>query len=247
MITPLAFSFIWRLIHRVEKVSYTTRTKKLDEIVIASGLCVLCFVYLIFCFVQYSYLFSSLFNNLPSGLSYAEYARRGFFELVAVALINMGIVMGVINFTTTNSHRAALTLKWLNSILIVSTFVLLFSAHFRMSLYEESYGYTYLRFFTHSFMAMIFVMLCVTAYRVWTDRINLAKWYIVIGLVAYMLINYVNVDTFIAEKNMERFYLTGRIDVYYLSELSYDALPYLVELTNASDLLIQQTAGSRLL
>ncbi|EGO63701.1 DUF4153 domain-containing protein [Acetonema longum] len=247
LITPMAFSFIWQLSLGTEPAPDTAGTRKLDAIVVISGLCVLSSVYLIFCSIQFSYLFGSFSNVLPSGLSYADYARRGFFELVAVALINAGIVLGVIRFTVTPGHRAALTLQWLNSLLIFSTFVMLFSAHFRMTLYEESYGYTYLRFFTHSFMAMIFVMLCVTGYKVWRAGINLAKWYIVIGLAAYVLINYVNVDTLIARKNMERFYRTGVIDVCYMAGLSYDALPYLAELTKASDPLIQQTAREQII
>ncbi|MBP2654677.1 MAG: hypothetical protein H6Q73_2246 [Firmicutes bacterium] len=243
LITMVVFSFIWGLNNnRVEQVSYDAGAKNLDEIIVITALSVLSAVYLLFSVIQFSYLFGGFSDLLPSGLTYAAYARRGFFELVAVVLINTGIVVGNVTLTVTSRRRLAIILKGLNSVLLLSTFVMLLSAHYRMSLYEESYGYTYLRVFTHGFMGMVFVMLCATIYKVWVDRINLAKWYVMIGLIAYVLINYVNVDTFIANKNMERFYRTGVIDVDYMAGLSYDVLPCLVALTQEPDRNIELAA-----
>lgn len=181
------------------------------------------------CFLAFNspIFFGSVSNLLPEGLTYAEYARRGFFELIVVALINTAIVLGGLNFTKISGVLSDRLFKGLNSALLISTFILLFSAHFRMSLYEEVYGYTYLRVFTHAFMVMVFFILSITLCKVWFDRITLAKWYITIGIISYVLINYINVDAFIAQRNLERYYNTGKIDVYYLAGMSYDALPYL--------------------
>lgn len=236
LITILAFSFIWGLRQNNSDHNFPSEErKKLDGITVLSGLSVIVAVYLLFSVIQFSYLFGSFSEQLPFGLTYAGYARRGFFELVAVALINIGLVAGTLNFTAIIGTRQGVALKGLNSILILSTFIMLFSAHYRMSLYEESYGYTYLRIFTHSFMIMVFAILVVTLYKIWDERINLGKWYVVIGLTAYVLINYVNVDVIIAQKNMARYYRTGVIDVNYMAGLSYDSLPYLVALTKVPD------------
>lgn len=248
IVTLPAFSFIWGLKNnRGEQVPCEAGTKKIDEIIVISGLCVLSSVYVLFSVIQFSYLFGNFADRLPDGLTYAAYARRGFFELVAVVLINTGIIVGAINFTATTARGPELVLKGLNSVLVLSTFVMLLSAHYRMSLYEESFGYTYLRVFTHGFMIMVFAMLCATFYRVWSDKIKLAKWLAVIGLISYVTINYANVDTFIARKNVERFYRTGSIDVYYMAELSDEALPYLLELTYVTDSKIQQAAKEQII
>jgi len=77
---------------------------------------------------------------------------------------------------------------------------------------------------------MIFVALGIALHRVWSDRINIAKWYLVIGIASYVLINYINVDVIIAEKNMARFHGTGEIDIDYLASMSYATTPYLIEL-----------------
>ncbi len=242
-VTLLVFGFLWGL-HQMKPLPGFSEyeTKKLDGITIISGLCVLAAVYGLFCTIQFSYLFGSLSNLLPDGLTYADYARRGFFELVAVAIINTCLVIGTLNFSAVSGLRTARALKVLNSILVFSTFVMLISAHFRMSLYEETFGYTYLRVFTHAFMIMMFVMLCATLYKVWADRINLAKWYIMIGLITFVLINYINVDTVIAQKNVERYRRIGAIDVDYLAGLSYDAMPYLIALTQDSDWKVELAA-----
>ena len=239
----MAFSFFWG-------VTYSTRTQaayqniepKLDVVSVLTGLCLLNIVYGVFSYIQFAYLFGSVFNLLPEGLTHAEYARRGFFEMVVVAIVNMAIVVGSLKFTKITGESSGKVFKILNCGLIISTLVMLLSSFSRMYLYEEVYGYTYLRVFTHEFMLMLFIMLGVTLYRMWSNKLNLVKWYIVISLVSYVMVNYINVDVFIAQKNMERYYRTGKIDVIYLSEMSYDTTPYLEELTTSSDARISVTA-----
>jgi hypothetical protein len=215
---------------------------KLDVVSVLTGLCLLNMVYSVFCYIQFSYLFSSVFSLLPEGFTYAEYARRGFFELIAVAIVNVAIVLGSLNFTKLTGVHLSKAFKILNCGLIVSTLVMLLSAFFRMYLYEEVYGYTYLRVFTHLFMLMLFFLLVVTLYRVCLGKLNLAKWYIVIGLTSYVLVNYLNVDVFIAAKNMELYYKTGTIDINYLSDMSYDTTLYLKELTRSPNVRLSSQA-----
>jgi hypothetical protein len=242
-ITILTFSFFWGLTYSTRaQVPYRNIDPKLDVISVLTGLCLLNIVYGVFSYIQFAYLFGSIFNLLPEGFTYAEYARRGFFELVVVAIVNVAIVLGSLNLTKVAGIRSVKAFKILNCGLLVSTLVMLFSSFFRMYSYEEVYGYTYLRVFTHEFMLMLFFMLGITLYRVWSNKLNLAKWYIVISLISYVIVNYINVDVFIAQKNMERYYKTGKIDVIYLSEMSYDTTSYLKELTNSQNLLISAEA-----
>lgn len=249
-ITILTFSFFWGLTYSNRtQVPYKNSNPKLDVISVLTGLCLLNMVYGVFSYIQFTYLFSSIFNLLPEGFTHAEYARRGFFELVVVAIVNVAIVLGSLNLTKVAGVRSVKAFKVLNCGLVVSTLVMLVSSFFKMYLYEEAYGYTYLRVFTHEFMLMLFFILGVTLYKVWWGKLNLAKWYIMISLISYVLVNYVNVDVFIAQKNMERYYKTGIIDVVYLSEMSYDTTSYLKELSNSPNVLlsaeVQKAIGAR--
>jgi hypothetical protein len=65
--------------------------------------------------------------------------------------------------------------------------------------------------------------------KVWREKLILSKWYIAICLCVYLVANYINVDKIIVEQNIERYKATKEIDIQYLSGLSYDAVPILVE------------------
>ncbi len=51
----------------------------------------------------------------------------------------------------------------------------------------------------------------------------------------YTVINYLNIDAFIARKNIERYHATGNLDVHYLTSLSFEAVPYMIELRSVDD------------
>lgn len=237
-ISVIVFSYLWSL--RIDKDKDFTRSigdyfrvkKVWDPIIVLTVLTAVNLIYVVFTVIQFTYLFGSISSLLPEGVTYAEYARKGFFELVTVTVINVSILTGIINLTKVESRIINVILKIMNSCLVACTMVMLLSAHFRMSLYEQEYGYTYLRVFTHAFMLFIFAILVVTLIKVWKENFRLLKSYIVISIVAYLAINYFNVDVFIAENNLKRFYKDSSktIDTHYLARLSNDAVPYMVEL-----------------
>ena len=177
-------------------------------------------------------MFGSLNNALPPDFTYAEYARRGFFELLTVTLINFSLVISSIRFTRKDGKLVTRTVQILHSLLIICTVVILSSAFLRMSLYEEVYGYTYLRVLTHSFMIFLFVLFVIAFYKIWNERISLLKPYIVVTLGAYMILNFANIDVLIAKNNLDRYFETGKLDTEYFRNLSYDSIPVLVNLAN---------------
>ena len=71
---------------------------------------------------------------------------------------------------------------------------MLYSAYMRLALYEDMYGYTYIRFLVHAFMILLALLLIIAGFRIRYPRIPLTKCYIVIGLLAYVLINYIGID-----------------------------------------------------
>ena len=68
----------------------------------------------------------------------------------------------------------------------------------------------------------------------------------VITVIMYTGINYLNIDGFIARKNINRYYETGKIDAGYLMSLSFEAVPYLLELRDKGDTNIQTVIDDNL-
>jgi hypothetical protein len=241
IVACLVFSYLWSLFVSkllTDEFSNTDSLNKpgpfLDPITVTTILVLIDALYIFFIAIQFSYLFGSLQSGLPDNFTYAEYARKGFFELVVVTLINLVILLGNINFVKESGSMLGKVVKVLNTALVVSTIIMLLSAHFRMFLYEEAYGFTYLRVLTHAFMGYLFVLFVVTLTKIWHQALPLLKSYIVISIVAYSLVNYINIDSLIVKNNIERYNKGNPIDIMYLTKLSYDAVPQLVDFMNST-------------
>lgn len=201
-----------------------------DPIVAATVLISVNAVYVLFAAIQFTYLFGAADGLLPEGTAYAEYARRGFAELVFVALINIGILLVGLHYIEQGSKLFERLRQALLTLLMGCTVVMLVSAFSRLSLYEEAYGYTQLRLLVQGFMVFLGVLMLVAVVRIWYRWFSLAKIYIAIGVAAYVIMNYINVDARVAEGNIERYEATGKIDLAYLGMLSADAGPALAKL-----------------
>jgi len=184
-------------------------------------------VYVLFAAIQFSYLFGAAQGFLPEGTVYADYARRGFAELVLVALINLGLLLIGLFLVRKQAGRMDLLRLSSLSLLIACTMVMLVSAYSRLSLYEDAYGYTVSRLLAHGFMLFIGILLLIALVRIWRESFSLAKVYLVTAILAYLMMNYVNLEARIAENNSARFEQSGIIDVNYLHGLSADAYPAL--------------------
>lgn len=204
-----------------------TNSISIDGIITLTVLLLLNLVYILFVVVQFKYFFS---GTLEDGYTYAEYARRGFFELLFVTLINLSVTTVVIGFTKTvqgflrNSIRLALT------ILILSSGVLLVSAFMRLTMYEDAYGFTFTRVLAHSFMLFLMVILAYTLIKIWLEKLSLLHFYFISSLIYYVGINVINLDRIVVEQNISRFESTGKIDIHYLNGLSATGTIGLMEL-----------------
>ncbi len=231
------FGYIWSFYIKPPQAAARAEAKQaaLDPVIVLTVLIVINLVYILFSIIQFSYLYGGQGHLLPVGFTYAEYARRGFFELVAVAVINLSILLGSIKYVEKKSRGAHRAVRCCLVLLVLFSMNMLFSAHFKMSLYEEACGLTYLRVFVHYFMAMLFVYFVIALGRVWLERIPVIKAYIVIALAFYTVLNFINVDKLIVRSNIDRYARTGEIDVSYLQDLSYDAIPDLLALSQSAD------------
>ncbi|SFG45141.1 DUF4153 domain-containing protein [Sporolactobacillus nakayamae] len=242
VIALCSFSYIWSLITKRrplttfrEPEDYVNLANSIDHVVAATILSIINAIYVFFTLIQFSYLFGGFSLDLPQQFTYAEYARRGFFELILVTLINFSILLALIYWTKKVGKVMDRTIQVLESLLVGCTLIMLGSAFIRMYLYEQMYGFTYLRVLTHAFMILLFVLFIFTLCRIWNVRIELFKYYLLTAITAFVLVNYFNSDVLITKWNMARYEQTGKIDVGYLSSLSDGAIPQLTGLLQAED------------
>ncbi len=208
----------------------------LDPVVIITILFLLNLVYAVFSVIQFTYLFGGKSFVLPSAYTYAEYARRGFFELVVVTVINFAIILITVSFIRRENSKVYIANKVLLTLMVCFTFVMLISAFYRMLVYEQAYGFTYLRIFVQAFMIMLFFLFIINIVFIWYSKLPIIKTYFITALVVYTVLNFANVDMIIARNNVNRYFNTGQIDMEYLKGLSCEAVPEMVRLVEDDDL-----------
>jgi hypothetical protein len=254
LVSIFLFAYIWTLKYTnsikpevtIENPLPEVKKKVWEPVTVITILIMMNAVYILFSSVQFSYLFGGAQFLMPSSFSYSDYARQGFFELLVVTFINFSILLSTIHFVNKENKTLFNVVRGLLSLITLSTMIILYSAFFRLSLYEAAYGYTYLRFFAHYFMIFLSVLLLIVLWGIWQRKISLMKSFIVVSIIGYTVVNYVNVDVIIAKNNINRYYKTGEIDMYYLKQLSYDAIPELTRLANEDDQHVSETINRHL-
>ncbi|HYZ28163.1 MAG TPA: DUF4173 domain-containing protein [Thermoleophilaceae bacterium] len=166
-----------------------------------------------------------------AGLTYADYARHGFAELIVAAALTLVVVGVAARHAGRRDELQRRALLGLGGVLFALTLVVLASALKRLELYEEAFGFTRTRLLAHGFifwLAGLFVLVGGCAALGWARHVpRSAVLLTAAGLVAATL---ANPDAMIAARNADRYSASGRIDVAYLRGLSADAVPRLATL-----------------
>lgn len=190
----------------------------------------LSFIYLIFSCIQIIYLFIGNMQ-LPSDYTYAEYAREGFFQLLAVCILNLILVLICLRL-----FRESKILKCILTLLSLCTYIMIASSAFRMIMYIDVYNLTFLRIFVLWSLSVIsLIMVGVTA-LIYFKKFPLFTYSMVVITVLYTALSFAKPDYFIADYNLKqtvksvqnsegRSYTTG---LGYLSTLSSDAAPVIL-------------------
>ncbi|HPL28339.1 MAG TPA: DUF4173 domain-containing protein [Anaerolineae bacterium] len=179
--------------------------------------------------IQFAYLFGGQANVTAQGYTYAEYARRGFFELVSVAVLALGLGLGLRWLTRRETPRQSLAFSALSSLLGGLVLVMLASAFQRLRLYELAYGFTETRLSVYVFMVWLGAALAWFVVTLWRLPNRFAVGALVAALGFLVTLNAINPDAFVARRNLERYYAGAELDAAYLTRLSDDAVPVLLE------------------
>jgi hypothetical protein len=181
-----------------------------------------------FVVIQFRYFFGGQANILEEGFTYAEYARRGFGELVVVAFFSLLLLL-CLSTVTKRSHPTTRRVFSALAILQVALLaVILVSAFQRLLLYEQAYGFTRLRTVTHIFMVWLGILLVfLVIIELWARLRYFALAVLVVVLGFGFTLNILNIDAFIVHQNVTRSLDGAELDVEYLLTLSNDSIPTL--------------------
>lgn len=175
-------------------------------------------------------------DELPEGMTYAEYAHRGAYPLIVTAILAAALVLAV--FRPNGIAQRSKLAVWLVLFWIGQNIVLVASAAWRLQGYVEVYTLTRLRVAAGIWMLMVAGCLALLLWRIARSRDNawLTGWAMGWGIAVLWVCSFLPFDPFIAHYNVrnckEMGGQAGAIDIAYLEELGPDAQPaiaYLIE------------------
>ena len=186
-------------------------------------------LFTLFLALQVSYLFGDPGGRLGSGVSYADAVHRGFAELNVAASVCAVVLFALRRYALPCKRpRLIQTLEW---IVVAEAQVLLASAFYRVDLYEAAYGFTRLRLFVQIYAVVAFAALCLLVLELRTRPVfdRLLRRVLAVAGVAFGTLVLINSDSWIADRNLQRYARAGQLDFQYLTdELGPDAVPALV-------------------
>jgi len=191
----------------------------------------------VFVVIQFQYLFFGQTNITFTGFTYAEYARRGFGELVAVAVFSLLMIqsLSVITKRKTRQHKKIFSALIIG--LVVTVLIILVSAFQRLLLYESAYGFSQLRTYAHVFMLWLGILLVTVLVLEIKERQRAFTNLALVVLIGFTVtLNFLNVGAFIARQNIKRAAQGQELDVSYLVTLSEDAVPALVQVFSSNEI-----------
>jgi hypothetical protein len=181
-----------------------------------------------FVLVQIRYLFGghALVERL-AGLTYSEYARRGFFELVVAAALLLPVIMAV--DWSRRRERGSRAFAIPAACLVALLAVVIASAAQRLNVYQDAYGLTELRLYALSSLGLV------AAACAWFSATVLRgqprpfiAGCLALALTTVVVLDVANAEAAISKVNIERAAEGKRFDADYLLRLGPDAVPAII-------------------
>ena len=203
----------------------------LGIIPVATALGLVDLLFLVFVVIQLRYLFGGAdLVATATGLTYAEYARRGFFELVTASGLVLPVLAGADWLVRNDSREHRRTFRQLAIVLLLLLAVVMASALERMRLYVGAFGLSEIRVYATAFMLYL---AGVFAWFAWTtlrgQRRRFAFGALIQGFVVLGGLHLLNPDAFIVRTNLARPPAERPFDGWYAASLSADAVPPLLD------------------
>lgn len=186
----------------------------------------LALLFVTFVILQASYLFGGReLIEVRSGLTLADYARRGFFELLTVAALTMGVLIAL---ASVQCHQRLF--RQLGGVLIACVMIMLVSSVYRLNLYVEQFGLTMARLVALSIMLWLSISLLWFAATVLQGNARgFLAGLVISSMACCLLLAAINPAARVAQVNIEHARNSGsQLDIDYLNRLGADVVPFVI-------------------
>lgn len=229
-LTPFIFSFLYSLDYpKPLRKAGEYRTLYAEGAAFLMVLGALAALYLLFLAVQSAGLFGGPAYLAKHGISYAEWARSGFFQMVGVTAVNLTVILGALTLSRP-AGRSWKAVRGTAALLVGESLLLLASAAWRMSLYVGAYGLSFKRCMTYWGMAVMALFFLTALWKIWKPDFGFCRAAFPIALAGWIFINCVPVDYLVAKNQVDRYlnHESPTVSIHYLLySLSYDTLSQL--------------------
>ncbi|MEO8580616.1 MAG: DUF4173 domain-containing protein [Gemmatimonadales bacterium] len=203
----------------------------------------------LFVALQASYLIHPPPAAIGTGVTFADFARRGFGEL-SFAVTLVGAIILVLEYArpTAATERDRLVLRRLELALVIALELVLVSAFSRIILYEQAYGFTQARIVAQAYMIVMALSVAALAAEIMRGMISIAfgRRVAEFALGALTVLVFWNHEAWIVNRNIDRAVTTGKFDASYATDLSKDAVPTLLRRRNEIPSVGRDTVELRL-
>ena len=198
------------------------KMKYFDPVIGITFTSIVSLIYMVYCAIQIMYLFLGMSAGLPEYVTYAEYARGGFWELLFVSIINFIIILLCLYL-----FRENIVLKIILTIMCGCTFVMIVSSAYRMKMYVGEYNLTFLRILVLWFLVVLALIMIGMTVSIYKKRFPLFKYIIAVVSVMYIGFSFSRPDVIIAKYDISQWKNGDSQDFFYLmyETLSIDAAP----------------------
>ncbi len=215
----------------------SARLKFIPRLTAAAATIPILLVYGIFFASQWEYYAAAFAGKLPQAVSYADFAREGFFQLIAVSVINL-LIIAIMTFFTRRSgdHTAPIT-RILSIVFSVATLLLIGTALAKLVLYVDQFGLTPKRIYAGWFMATLALVFLLIIVKQIALRFRLIPIAVLACVLMVGVLTLSGIDTYIAEYNVDQ-YLAGdleELDVEALEDLGDAAVPAMLRAAKAME------------
>ena len=226
VMTPFFFSLVYSLRHPKPLRQPAEKPRRgADGLIFAVMLAAAAAVYLLFLAVQTAGILGGADYLAEKGLSYAQWARSGFFQMARVTAVNLTLLLAAVQWSR-REGIAWRAVRLLAALLTAQSLLLLASAAVRMTLYVDAYGLSFKRLLTYWGMGMMALFLLAAAWKVRRPDFRFCRMAFPLALAGWLVLHCVPLDYLTAKNQVDR-YLSGEsetLSVEYLASLSYDAL-----------------------
>ena len=189
-------------------------------------------IYVLFFVSQWNYYVSAFTHTLPEGLTYAQYAREGFFQLCIVSVFNAVLLIVLQTFMRRTPGERGLLRRTYAGIISLFTLILIATALSKMILYIDAYGMTRSRVLATWMILLLAVAFILSLIHVFCKKFPLAIGIFITCALFLLILFLPNIDGMIADYNVDA-YLSGNltsVDVDSLCDLDLSAVPALSRL-----------------